>query len=307
MGASLLLLVASLCSVVVDASGHVQVDPAEQAREARGIELLRDANAYFNVGGPDFKPDVAIQKYETVLADVGLLPQLRQDIVFKLADLHRRRGDLSRWHHSSGDAQYTAGTADLEQAVSYYNNLLEDELTAQRPTMRADTLLALGEIQANLNHFEEAAKYNERVQKLAKEISQSPDPKWTPRHREGISRMALSNTINVIQRDRNVRALAREKGSSSGDGNGDLTRFLASVKPATELAQPAAGKQVNESFLGENGAQSSGMFHRSWKVPALLVAGLVLSSAGIILVLAKWLQRERRKQHARPWSGERSK
>lgn len=36
MGASLLLLVASLCSVVVDASGHVQVDPAEQAREARG-------------------------------------------------------------------------------------------------------------------------------------------------------------------------------------------------------------------------------------------------------------------------------
>lgn len=292
MGMSLLLLAASLGGVVVDASGHVQADPAEQAREARGIELLRDANNYCNVGGPDFKPDVAIQKYETVLTDVDLLPQLRQDVIFKLADLHRRRGKLSRWQHTPGDAEHIAGTVDLERASKYYAELIDDKRLAQRPAILADTLLGMGDVQSNLNRYEEAVKCYAKAQKLAADEAQPQDRDWPPQERETVSKVALSRTMNVIQRDRNARARAREKGESSGNDGGDLTRFLVALDPGKGTTGGVSAAVRSEQVVGESDGPPSRTV-RSKTLLALLAAGLVLSGTGIILVLRKGLQQSR--------------
>ncbi len=301
----LLFFMTSAGGVAVDASGHVQVDPAEQASETRGIELLMDANAYYNAGGPEFQVDAAIQKYEAVLADVVLLPQLRQDIVFKLADLHRRRGDLSRWQRSPGDAEYIAGTTDLERAFTYYTELIEDKGMARRPALLADALMAMGDINFNQDRHEEAVECYLSARKLAIDDAQPQDSKWSPQERESIVKSAFSRTMNVIQANRNALAREKEKGTTNS-GIADLTRFLSELDP-----EKGQTEKVNAGVHVERvGGESDGpppRANRSAMVLAMLGFGFVLSGTGMVLALRMGQQRSRHKSRDELRSGERNK
>lgn len=300
----LLLFVASVGGVVVDSSGHVQVDPAVQARETHGTELLQDANAYYNAGGPEFQVDVAIQKYEAVLTDVDLLPQLRQDVVFKLADLHRRRGDLSRWHRSTSDDEYIAGTTDLERAFTYYTELIEDKGMARRPALLADALLAMGDIQFNQDRHEEAVEFYVRARKLAADDAQPQDSNWSLQEREGIAKSAFLRSMNVIQANRNALAREKEKGTTNS-GIADLTRFLSELDPG----KGPTGKINADVHVEQVGGESDRPPPRtnlSGMMLAMLGSGFVLSGTGMVLALIMGQQWGHRKSRDGLRPGERN-
>jgi tetratricopeptide (TPR) repeat protein len=274
--------------VVVDSSGRVYVDPEEHAKEERAVELLRDANAYHNMGW-DADRNVAIEKYETVLREVDLLPKLRQDILFKVAELYRLEGQyLVLGGTDQTDAKVALGKSDLERASTYYTEVLSAGLGERRPGLLAESLLGMGDIRLTLRKNEEAVQYYAQARKIALDESLSSEEGLAPERRRSIAEIALSRTMNALQQD--LRARVREDMASQNTNDADLVRALTGPPDGGAGRRADAVLQTQREGPGQGPASPS---HGSWRLQVVVALASGTFTVGLIVVMRKRLQRGR--------------
>jgi hypothetical protein len=129
---------------------------------------------------------------------------------------------------------------------------------------------------------------------------------WTARHRDNVKAIARTNTMNVIQRDRNDRAHAREKGALN-PGIADLTRFLSTLDPGKGEAAGATNAPKSGLNAGREGDRSLSSAGQPRKAAVLFGAGLAISTVGAIVAMRKVLQQDRGKNRYALRPDERSK
>ncbi|HOZ45884.1 MAG TPA: hypothetical protein PLO37_14545 [Candidatus Hydrogenedentes bacterium] len=216
----------------MDSHGRITVSPEDREREKRAQSLLHEAQQYFASTSRD--GEVAIRKYQDVLREVKLHPAIREDILFKLAELHEQAANANDCEdHSSHGSMAEAPRSHLEHALECYMTILG--LDERRPAVLARTRLEMGRICRRLGRTPEAVDYLLSARAVANgdELASEELAAGTIK---AVGRNALAELASILGDPAN--RLLRERVLVDHAGDAEIANALAACQSAADMVKP---------------------------------------------------------------------